>query len=213
MRDDLLTEIPATLRRKRAETIIALVGMILALLVAVIWWGWLHEIVARTGAVIPKRVLGAAITALLILLATSLLFVLHFYRELVKAQAKNKALAESPVEVEPENIELRQSLAHLNAFSENLPTTGHIEEKFVDEYDEILTRLERETGHNLATFRIMPEEIQHRVIQIPARIRGGFVSGEPRRTTPASTKLSEKRYCNRNLFTMRLHAAINFFAK
>ena len=110
------------------------------------------------------------------------------------------------------NLDLQQALSQLHAFNKNLPTNGDIEAKFVTEYHGIVARIERETGHNLNSFLITSSEIDHHVSHIPARRRGSFVLGEPRYTVPASTRYSEKRYCDREVFLMRLHGLIDFLA-
>lgn len=91
----LFSEIATTLQKRKAETIIALGGILLTLLVAVIWWGWLYGIAARTGAVIPRRVLGAAIIVLIILLATCVTFAVHYARELRTVHALNIKLKDT----------------------------------------------------------------------------------------------------------------------
>jgi hypothetical protein len=129
------------------------------------------------------------------------------YNRVNELEAENEAFRKRINELLEKHttLELQQALAHLYSFSENLPKNSDIEEKFVTEYHDILSRIEKEADHNLNTFRISPNEVAHYVIRNHPKRIGHFSYG------PANpTRLSEKRYCNRALFLTRLHGVIKF---
>ena len=222
-----LTELRTHLSKNRVPYIVGALVSISTPLFLVIWRNWLYGVLARNAQAVPREALGAIIGVLIIFLLAALALIVLFARDLRVSETKNETLDRLAAELEQAEIEnlalktkldglqdqqesttleLKQALAQLHAFNDNLPKNGDIEEKFVREYHDILIRIERETEHNLNAFRIEPNEVDHHVIKIPSRRRGSFVFTSP------GTKLSEKRYCDREVFLMRLHGAMKFLA-
>jgi len=197
-----LTEVKTKLQEKKVEYTIAVLVTLSTLLFGVIWWGWLYGLLARTMVAVPRRVLGAIIGILAIWLIASMTLAVLYARDLKALKIKSKALSSLPV-----SVGLKQALAQLRAFNDNLPRQGDVEEKFVTEYHGILTRIEKETDHNLDDFRIAADEVDHRFMTIPGGINPSSYSGRRR---PSSIGPSQKRYCDREVFLMRLHGVINF---
>ena len=196
-----LNELIGHLRRNKAPYTLGALGCLLTSLFLVVWRRWLYAFLAQRGQAVPREALGALIGVLIIFLLASVLLAVHYARVLKALQANGEPISGLPV-----TVGLKQALAQLRAFSDNLPQKGDIEEKFVTEYHGILTRIEKETDHNLDNFRIATDEVDHRDILIP----GGIVPSYSGRRRPSSMGPSVKRYCNREVFLIRLHGVINF---
>lgn len=224
----LLNDVKAKLQEKKVEYTIAVLAALSMLLFGVIWWGWLYGLLARTGAAIPRRVLGAIIGVLAIWLIASLVLTVLYARALKAVKAENKSLAKLPSQLEKAqtdnrtltaelnsieaqrnsaSLELQQALAHLHSFSENLPNNTDIKEQFVTEYHNILTRIEKESEQDLTTFRVSPNEVRYHETRHPASRR---IGRDP--FSPAHVTYSQHRYCDRAVFLTRLHGLIKYLA-
>jgi hypothetical protein len=170
-----LAELRTHLSKNKVPYVVGALVSISTPLFLVIWRNWLYGLLARNAQAVPREALGATIGVLVIFLVAALALIVLFARDLKVTRTKNANLARLASQLEPvetENLtlrrkldslqdqqesitlDLRQALAQLNAFNDNLPRNGDIEEKFVKEYHDILTRIERETEHNLNSFRI-----------------------------------------------------------
>lgn len=93
----------------------------------------------------------------------------------------------------------RKALALLQAIADQLPNGG-IEEKFVSMYHTSLTTIQDETGHDLADFFIPTSELHRIQVLTGSRTRfGGFESAP-----------SSERYCDRDLFVIKIKGAIHY---
>lgn len=97
---------------------------------------------------------------------------------------------------------LLKAWARLHTFRQNLPN-GSIEETYVAEYHNILQALEQQTGHKLDDFLIPDAALEHKV--------SSFTPASRHNRFQAKTNYTRSRYCERELFLMRLDAAITFF--
>lgn len=92
---------------------------------------------------------------------------------------------------------LRKALGTLEAFTNNLPPLGDIEESYVNLYHKTLTEISSQTGHDLDYFRIPSDELNYHV--------ASSSSVDPDRTT-----YSPNRFCARSMFLIKLNSAINY---
>ncbi|HZG52485.1 MAG TPA: hypothetical protein VEZ40_10145 [Pyrinomonadaceae bacterium] len=93
----------------------------------------------------------------------------------------------------------RKALALLQAIADQLPDEG-IEEKFVALYHTSLTNIQNETGHDLADFFI-PESELHRI---------RVLTGSQTRFGGFETAPSSERYCDRDLFLIKIKGAMHY---
>lgn len=145
-----LTELKTKLREKKLEATFGLLVALSTPLFLVIWQGWLYGVLARTGAVIPRRVLGAAIGILLIWFVASLGLTVLYARAL-KAAEREKETRNLPI-----TPGLKQAHAYLTSLNTNLPRGIHPDEHRVAEYHGVLALIEKETAQNLDRFRVAP---------------------------------------------------------
>jgi len=145
-----LTELKTKLQEKKLEAMFGLLVVLSTPLFLVIWQGWLYGALARTGAVIPRRVLGATIGILLIWLVASLGLTVLYARALRAAEREKKTL--SNLSITPG---LKQAHAYLTSLNTNLPK-NHPGEHRIAEYHGVLALIEKETAQNLDRFRIAP---------------------------------------------------------
>ena len=146
-----LTELKTKLQEKKLEATFGLLVALSTPLFLVIWQGWLYGALARTGAVIPRRVLGAVIGILLIWLVASLGLTVLYARALRAAEREKKTLSNLPI-----TPGLKQSHAYLTSLNTNLPTNRYPDEHRVAEYHGVLALVEKETAQNLDRFRVAP---------------------------------------------------------
>jgi hypothetical protein len=95
---------------------------------------------------------------------------------------------------------LRKALAMLRSIADELPK-GDIEERYVSLYHKTLTDIEGQTDHQLDYFRIPDAELKHRVTSTG---RG------PRGTGPPENTYSTARYCDREMFLIKLNGALHY---
>jgi hypothetical protein len=132
--------------------------------------------------------------------------VAHLTTDLDKATGENRSL-KTQIDTllakdDDINLDLHQALSHLQAFKENVPKNGSIREELVTEYHNILTRIEKESNHNLGAFRISSNEVNYHETKYPASRRIGS------HYSPAHVQRSDHRYCNREVFLTRLHGVV-----
>lgn len=93
----------------------------------------------------------------------------------------------------------RKALALLQALVDQLPDDG-IEEKFVAMYHTSLTNIQNETGHDLTDFFIPTSELHRIQVLTGSRTRFGAFESAP----------SSERYCDRDLFFIKIKGAIHY---
>lgn len=220
---NFISAVTTKLAENKAEYTIAVLAALLALLFGVIWYGWLYGVLARTGAVVPRSVLGAIIGVLLIAQLASLLLLRHLFRE----NAKLASLASLPGQIETlqkHNKELQNELAkdtglqidpdlflpltQLTSLLDNLPR-GNIQDKYVAEYHLIVTAIEKEAILDLSLFRIPAGETHRRKTGSSTGRRriGTFSFSDASGSMPT---YSEHAYCDREVFLMRSQSLIKF---
>jgi hypothetical protein len=94
-------------------------------------------------------------------------------------------------------VTINQAYAKLEALKTHLPEGLCVEEKYVREYHEILTVLERETGINLSSFRVPREEIGPKVVS----------SNRLERTVT----YAKGNHCDRSYLLMKIERIMSFF--
>jgi hypothetical protein len=218
----LISAVTTKLAENKAEYTIAVLAALLALLFGVIWKVWLYGVLARTGAVVPRSVLGAIIGVLLITQLASLLLLRYLFQEnaklkpLVNLPDKVEALEKHNEELQNElnqdaglqiDPDLFRALTQLTSLLDNLPK-GSIQEKYVAEYHLIVTAIEREASEDLSQFRIPPGELRRRITSTGnSRRISSFRFSDVPLGTPT---YSEHAYCDREVFLMRSQALLKF---
>ncbi len=94
-----------------------------------------------------------------------------------------------------DGMSLLKAWATLQSFRQNVPH-GDIEESYVIEYHKIIRTLEQLTGNQLQEFLVADTVLRH---------PPGTLNYKDERTFPRS------RYCEREMFLMKLDASIIFF--
>lgn len=97
-----------------------------------------------------------------------------------------------------DDIQLRKALAKLQSFADELPK-GDIEEKYVQIYHSLLADIQKETGQDLAYFRIPTGEVRD-------QDRGGYTDDYGEWVSVRSSR----NFCDREMFMINLKGAINF---
>jgi len=92
------------------------------------------------------------------------------------------------------------AMAKLDAMAANIP--GRIDQKFVDEFHEILALFASATGEDIAVFRIPDDKMEKKVTSFQ---RGGF-------NRPGSVQYTKEKYCDDNFFKRRLTEVNGYFA-
>jgi hypothetical protein len=124
--DSTVSEVEATVKKKRPEYIIGVWILLIASLCGVIFWGYLYGLLERTGEVIPRRVLGVTIVLLLVLWLSFLILTVHYYRKLRASLTKHLELQN---ELTPLKSELQTKSASLEkAGQENRQLKEQIEQ-------------------------------------------------------------------------------------
>ena len=93
---------------------------------------------------------------------------------------------------------LRKALAMLRSFNDNLPK-GRIEEKYVTLYNDLLTELEQQTGHDLAYFQVPSSEIYEEIVSTSFNEWGQALNAH-----------STGRYCDRSMMQIKLQGLLNY---
>ena len=96
---------------------------------------------------------------------------------------------------------LRQALATLRAFADNLPKGHTIEEKYVFLYHDVLTDIEAATGHELDYFRVPDTELT-------IRESGGAMGYDG----SWEQYYTNHRQCDIAMFLIKFNGAVNFIA-
>lgn len=99
-----------------------------------------------------------------------------------------------------DEIQLRKAVAMLRSFTDNLPPRGNIEDRYVNLYHSLLTDIESETGHDFDFCLIRDDDLKRRVVMTAFDDYG---------ENPVHT-YSNSRYCDRNMFLIKLHGALNY---
>lgn len=94
--------------------------------------------------------------------------------------------------------------AHLNAFSNNLPT--RIDASVVAQFHKIVDALGEASGEDLSSFRIPDSEMKRRVISV------GPLRARPGRPPSGGKRMSEKRYCDVNFMRRQIEGIVCYFA-
>ncbi len=97
-----------------------------------------------------------------------------------------------------DEIQLRKALSKLQSFVDHFPS-GDIEAKYVDTYHLLLSDIQNETGQDLNYFRIPTDEVRH-------RNAGGYTDDYGQWVDVQS----DHSMCDREMFMINLHGAINF---
>lgn len=95
-------------------------------------------------------------------------------------------------------IRLAEAYARINALKAHLPEAYVVEQKYVEEFHEVLSVLEQESCADLSKFRIPESEVRPRVISV-RRMRG-------------SVTYSDRSYCERSFLMMRIDGILGFFS-
>ncbi len=93
--------------------------------------------------------------------------------------------------------QLALAYARLEAVRSNLPEGLRVEEKYVTEFHEILSLLEKASDADLTMFRVPEEELRHRVTS--ANPGAGTVS------------YSNRKFCERSFLMMKVQGVLSFF--
>jgi len=94
------------------------------------------------------------------------------------------------------NKELVKILARLTAVKKNIPTTHLVEKKYVEEFHDILSGLEKISGEDLQEFRVPNQEINPRVTSI------SYGGGKT---------YSSESYCQREFLLMKIDGVLGYF--
>lgn len=94
------------------------------------------------------------------------------------------------------NKELAKLLARLTALKNNLPK-NLVERKYADEFNSVLTELEKNSGENLNEFKISASEIKPRVTSF------NMLSG--------NRTYSAESYCDREFLLMKIDGVLGYF--
>jgi hypothetical protein len=88
----LISLVVAEVEKKKPEYILGGLATLSSLLLGAIFWGWLYGLLARTGAVIPKLILGEVILLLSVWLLAFIFYAFHYKREAEKSLAERDKL-------------------------------------------------------------------------------------------------------------------------
>ena len=92
---------------------------------------------------------------------------------------------------------LAQAYARLQAMKDNLPKNYEVDQKYVQEFHQILDTLQAASGSDLKNFRVPQNEIH------PQVSGGNYITGE--------VHYSGKQVCERNYLAMKIDGDLGFF--
>jgi hypothetical protein len=93
---------------------------------------------------------------------------------------------------------LKEAYSRLRALKDNLPNTYESDQTYVQEFHNILDILQKESGHNLGSFRVPESEMKRQ------SSGGNYISGE--------VYYTGRMVCPRTYLMMRIDGILNFFA-
>ena len=94
--------------------------------------------------------------------------------------------------------QLAQAYARLNSMKKNLPERFEADQKYIEEYHQILDLLERTSGSDLKAFRVPASEIQRETTG------GNYITGEE--------YYSGRQVCERSYLSMKIDGVLGFFS-
>jgi len=103
------------------------------------------------------------------------------------------------------NDAIFRTYSRLKALRQNLPGTvgWGVEEKFVREYHDILSKLESAMGFDLGEFKIPDTEIQRKI--------SSYAPANSFMGTPEETTYTEERYVNQSYMLAKFDAVLGYF--
>ncbi len=93
--------------------------------------------------------------------------------------------------------QLTQAYARLKAMKDNLPDNYEVDQKYLDEYHQILDLLQTASGSDLKAFRVQASEIHRETTG------GNYISGE--------VYYSDRLVCERAYLAMKIDGVLGFF--
>lgn len=101
-------------------------------------------------------------------------------------------------------IKCQRAISTFESFTENLPSNKLIEAKYVEMYHNLLSDIQNEIDEDISYFRVPAEEVK-------PYVKRRASSYNPRaRNAEKPVYYTDKSYCDRPMFLIRLNGAIKF---